>query len=134
MQRNHLSAKARTLLTGLQKTGIDFSSFGGNPGRVWRALDEGALHGMTTEQLATLCDTEDGTNPFSELAAHSASPEHQELLGMAYMLLELFCSSSGDCFGQAGTMLGTIRAKTEGRDVANNEDMDFAWGCLSTVW
>ena len=134
MQRNHLSAKARTLITGLQRTGIDFSTDNGIAGHVWRALDEGASKGMTVMQLSQILDAEGDENPFDIMATGATDPAVAELHAMAYMLLQLFCASTGDCFDQAGGMLAHIHAKTNGRDVANDADTEFAWGCLNTAW
>lgn len=134
MQRNHLSAKARTLLIGLQKTGIDFSTFDSVPGQVWRALDAGASKGMTALQLSQILDAEGTENPFDAITAGASDHALAELHSMAYMLLQLFCASTGDCFDQVGEMLAHIHAKTNGREVADNSDTEFAWSCLSAVW
>jgi hypothetical protein len=109
------SQNAQTLLTALQKAGVDLRDEPGTPGKLWRALAAGARAGLTPEFLAEIQARSEMHTEIEAVAARFDATGNQNPADLGFLLLGLFCEFTPDAFEMAGEMLALLHAKRAGR-------------------
>ena len=113
---------ARTLLSALQDAGVDLRDEPGTPGKLWRALAASSREGLTAEFLAEIQGRSEMRAEIAAVGARFDATGEQNPADLAFLLLGLFCESTGDSFDMAGDLLAVLHAKRAGRAASEADD------------